>query len=86
VSEADAARADPPLHVLFKKERNFVALEMEISEPLKYLLDRCTGERTVRELVDEVAERYGASEPALQDDVLALMRDLTTKGVIHLSQ
>src|SRR6185436_12177913 len=40
--------------ILFKKELNFVCLELKINEATKYFLDLCDGRRTVQSAIDEM--------------------------------
>ena len=74
-------------HILFKKELNFVASQMELSEPMKQLLDFCDGKRTVKEVTDELNASVGAtvSREELQREVLAAFRELSIKDVLRFT-
>jgi pyrroloquinoline quinone biosynthesis protein D len=48
------------------------------------ILKRCTGERTVREIVDDLAQTYTADRARIDQDVRALLADLAAKRVLDL--
>ena len=92
---ASAARGEVPAappraktYILFKKELNFIGLQLELSEPLKQLLDLCDGSRTIGEVVadfDASLREAGAlqhDEGVLGRDVIAALRELFAKGVV----
>lgn len=46
------------------------------------VLKLCDGKRTVETIVGQLAKDYNASEPEIQSDVIAMLQDLTDKGVL----
>jgi glycosyltransferase involved in cell wall biosynthesis len=78
---------DPPKvkkHILFKKELNFVNSQMELSEPMKQLLDLCDGKRTLGEVANELDVSVGkeVGQDKLRRELAAAVRELSIKGVI----
>jgi glycosyltransferase involved in cell wall biosynthesis len=76
--------------ILFKKELNFVCLELKINEATKHFLDLCDGHRTVQSAIEEMGLFYQRSTDAamaatdLTDEVMAVIRELTGKDIVHL--
>jgi coenzyme PQQ biosynthesis protein PqqD len=48
------------------------------------ILKRCTGERTIRAIVDDLAETFTADRAQIDADVRALLADLAAKRVLDL--
>lgn len=48
------------------------------------ILKRCTGERTVREIVDDLAATFTADRARIDVDVRALLANLAAKRVVDL--
>ena len=48
------------------------------------ILKRCTGERTIREIVDDLAATFTAERERIDQDVRALLADLSAKRVLDL--
>jgi pyrroloquinoline quinone biosynthesis protein D len=48
------------------------------------ILKRCTGERTVRDIVDDLAATFAADRARIDADVRALLADLASKRVLDL--
>lgn len=48
------------------------------------ILKRCTGERSVREIVDELAATFAADRAQIDTDVRALLADLAAKRLLDL--
>ena len=48
------------------------------------ILKRCTGERTIRDIVDDLAASYTADRARIDEDVRALLADLAAKRVLDL--
>jgi len=48
------------------------------------ILKRCTGERSVDEIVDELASVYTADRTLIETDVSALLSDLAAKRLVDL--
>ena len=48
------------------------------------ILKRCTGERTIREIVDDLAVTFTAERSRIDQDVRALLADLARKRVLDL--
>ena len=59
-------------------ERVFV-----LDEPGHAIVSRCNGENTIAEIVDQLCAVYGeAAREPISADVLALVRDFASKGVM----
>ena len=48
------------------------------------ILKRCTGERTVRDIVDDLAATFTAERERIDTDVRALLADLAAKRLVDL--
>ena len=48
------------------------------------ILKRCTGERTIRDIVDDLATMYSADRARIAEDVRALLAELAAKRVLDL--
>ncbi|MBV9701317.1 MAG: pyrroloquinoline quinone biosynthesis peptide chaperone PqqD [Methylobacteriaceae bacterium] len=48
------------------------------------ILKRCTGERTLREIIDELTAAYGADRARVDTDVRALLAQLVAKRMVDL--
>ena len=48
------------------------------------ILKRCTGERTIREIVDDLAATFAADRARIDNDVRAMLADLAAKRVLDL--
>ena len=48
------------------------------------ILKRCTGERTIRDIVDDLAATFMAERERIDQDVRALLADLARKRVLDL--
>ena len=48
------------------------------------ILKRCTGERTVRDIVDDLAATYTADRAQIDGDVRALLADLAARRMLDL--
>ena len=48
------------------------------------ILKRCTGERTVRDIVEDLAATFTAERERIDQDVRALLADLARKRVLDL--
>jgi pyrroloquinoline quinone biosynthesis protein D len=48
------------------------------------ILKRCTGERSIRDIVDDLAATFTAERSRIDADVRALLADLAAKRVIDL--
>ena len=48
------------------------------------ILKRCTGERTIREIVDDLAVTFTAERSRIDQDVRALLADLARKRMLDL--
>jgi glycosyltransferase involved in cell wall biosynthesis len=81
--------SDAQTIVLFKKELNFVPLELKINEATRVFLDLCDGQRTVKATIAELGEFYRRSatpidEGELTHEVMQLLRELTGKEIVRL--
>ena len=48
------------------------------------ILKRCTGERTIRDIVNDLATAYTADRETIDADVKAMLADLAAKRVLDL--
>ena len=48
------------------------------------ILQRCTGEATLGQIIDHLAFEFDASRDEIAGDVLALVQDLTEKGILSV--
>ena len=78
-------------HVRFKFDRNreqWVVLAPERlllpDESTVEILQRCTGETTLADIIDELSVEFDASRDEIAGDVVALVEDLTGKGVLSV--
>jgi pyrroloquinoline quinone biosynthesis protein D len=65
-------------HVLLAPERVFKADAIAVA-----VLERCTGEKTLGEIVDELSAAYGAPRERVLTDVTALLRGLADKRLLE---
>jgi len=47
------------------------------------VLKLCTGERTVRSIVDELAKKYNQDSSVIEREVLVLLNSMTERGLVH---
>ncbi|HXJ82548.1 MAG TPA: pyrroloquinoline quinone biosynthesis peptide chaperone PqqD [Candidatus Methylomirabilis sp.] len=47
------------------------------------VLQRCTGERTVQSIVEELATRYGHEVPAVEKEVMDFLRTMADRGLVQ---
>lgn len=78
---------EEPTWVLFFKKAHSVKVDSStINPPLKDLLDLCTGDRTVEEIVSAIASKYAlaleVSEEDLRDDSLGILEQVYKAGAI----
>jgi pyrroloquinoline quinone biosynthesis protein D len=57
---------------------------VETEDPAHDILQRCDGSRTVRQIVDELAEVYTADRAEIAADVAALLAELVEKRMVAL--
>lgn len=70
-----------PMHggdVLLAPERVFKADAVAVA-----VLKRCTGEATLNEIVDDLAQAYEASQDRVRTDVTALLSSLAEKKMLE---
>ncbi len=48
------------------------------------VLERCDGVRTLREIVDDLAQTYSADRGVIESDVTMLINDLAVKRMVDL--
>jgi hypothetical protein len=75
--------------ILFKKELNFVGVELKINEATRFFLDLCDGQRTVKATIAEMGEFYQRTaapigEGELTSEVMQVLRELTGKEIVRL--
>ena len=46
------------------------------------VLQLCTGERTVQDIIEELARRYGHDSPAVEREVMSFLTALTERGLV----
>lgn len=77
-------------YILFKKDLNFIGLQLELSAGTKRLLEFCDGERTVGGIVSELhgaaAPDGGKSREQLEEEVVAALRDLSARGIVRWAE
>lgn len=47
------------------------------------VLQRCTGERTVHSIVEELAQKYGHQIPAVEKEVMDFLRTMADRGLVQ---
>ena len=47
------------------------------------VLQLCTGERTVQDIIDELARRYGQEAPAVEREVMSFLAALAERGLVQ---
>ena len=47
------------------------------------VLQRCTGERTVHSIVEELARKYGHEAPAVEKEVMEFLRTMADRGLVQ---
>ncbi len=47
------------------------------------VLQRCTGERTVHSIVEELARKYGHEAPAVEKEVMEFLGTMADRGLIQ---
>jgi coenzyme PQQ biosynthesis protein PqqD len=47
------------------------------------VLQRCTGERTVADIVAELSTKYGHEADAVEREVLTFLRAMADRGLVH---
>lgn len=55
---------------------------IETEGPVHEILSRCDGNRTVAEIIDELAGIYNADRTTIADDVKDMLVELTTKRML----
>lgn len=49
------------------------------------VLQRCTGERTVHSIVEELAQKYGHQAPAVEKEVMDFLRTMADRGLVQMA-
>ena len=47
------------------------------------VLQRCTGERTVGSIVEELAQKYGHEPPAVEREVMDFLQTMADRGLVQ---
>ena len=47
------------------------------------VLQRCTGERTVDSIVEELAQKYGHQQHAVEKEVMDFLRTMADRGLVQ---
>ena len=47
------------------------------------VLERCTGERTVDSIIDELTEKYGHQHHAVEKEVMDFLRTMADRGLVQ---
>jgi pyrroloquinoline quinone biosynthesis protein D len=66
-------------HVLLAPERVLQANGAAVA-----VLGLCDGERTLTEIIDDLARRFAVERPRIASEVEALLRDLAAKRMVEL--
>ncbi|MCW5699252.1 MAG: pyrroloquinoline quinone biosynthesis peptide chaperone PqqD [Rhodospirillales bacterium] len=87
VSENDKPRFAPHVRFTFDRRRErWVVLAPErmlIPDEISVeILQRCTGEASLAGIIDALSGEFDASRDEIAGDVLALVQDMTDKGVL----
>ena len=87
VDEATRPRFAPHVRFKFDERRaRWVVLAPERmlvpDEIAVEVLQRCTGDARVAEIVDEFTTKFEAPRDEISTDVIAVLQDLTDKGVL----
>ena len=75
--------------ILFKKELNFVGVELKINEATRFYLDLCDGRRTVKATIAAMGDFYQRTaapigEAEVTHAVIEVLRELTGKEIVRL--
>ena len=89
VDEATRPRLAPHVRFKFDERRaRWVVLAPErmlVPDDIAVeVLQRCTGERPVAEIIDEFTTLFEAPRDEMSTDVIAVLQDLADKGVLVL--
>ncbi len=57
---------------------------IETDGPTPEILKRCDGTRTLGAIIDELAGMFAADRPVIAADVIALVDELVSKGLVRL--
>ena len=82
--------ADTRTIIVFKKELNFVGLELKINDATKFFLDLCDGSRTLRTAIAEMDSFYQRTngntshELDMTGEVMDVLQALAEKEIVHL--
>ncbi|WP_425450349.1 pyrroloquinoline quinone biosynthesis peptide chaperone PqqD [Virgifigura deserti] len=87
IAETSVPRLVPHARLRFDKQRDqWIVLAPErlfVPDPIALeILQRCDGVATVATIVDGLAEKFNAPREVILGDVIALLQDLTDKGVM----
>jgi len=89
ISISEASRPKLPRHAKLKFDETrqvwvILAPERVLApdEIAVEVLKLCDGERSVADLVDQLAAKYAAERSAIAGDVIAMLQDLAAKGFL----
>ena len=87
ITESSVPRLAAHARLRFDKARDqWVVLAPErlfVPDPIALeIIQRCDGEASVAAIVDGLAEKFNAPRDVILGDVIALLQDLTDKGVM----
>ena len=70
-----------------RKSSRFMLLYPErglvLNETAADVLQRCTGERTVDSIVEELAQKYGHQQHAVEKEVMDFLRTMADRGLVQ---
>lgn len=56
---------------------------LELNPTAADVLQRCTGERTVSSIVEELAQKYGHETPAVEREVMDFLQTMADRGLVR---
>jgi pyrroloquinoline quinone biosynthesis protein D len=89
ISVTEASRPVLPRHAKLKfdetRQRWVILAPERVLAPddiAVEVLQLCDGERSVADMIDQLAEKYAAERGAIATDVMAMLQDLADKGFL----
>ncbi|MGD8277851.1 MAG: PqqD family protein [Gemmatimonadota bacterium] len=55
----------------------------QLNEVGTFILERCDGERTVEDIVDDIVARYAVTKKRAAEDTEALLDEMKTLGIVN---
>ena len=88
ISAESKLRLAPKARLRFdRKSSHYILLYPErglvLNPTAADVLQRCTGERTVHSIVEELARKYGHQAPAVEKEVMDFLRTMADRGLVQ---